>query len=189
MNDVVQINELHNQAMEFAEEAFLSKKRGNEEEAQSLFRRAFELEARAARIVAQTDVEPSRSVLLRSAATLALDCGETREAEKLVAIALAGDPPETIADELRDLLDQIHTTLRQKKTTNTSITHTGVLQFASSVDQNEIRIRDDKNRLHTFIVRDGLDEIVRSMWGLKVKADGIGNENETILEAIIPIDE
>ncbi len=41
-----------------------------------------------------------------SAVTLACPCGEYREAERLITTALSGTPPETIAEELRDLLLQ-----------------------------------------------------------------------------------
>jgi hypothetical protein len=52
----------------------------------------------------QFNLEPTRSVLHRSAAALALECSELREAERLIGRALAGNPPEEIANELRDLL-------------------------------------------------------------------------------------
>jgi hypothetical protein len=43
-------------------------------------------------------------LLHRSAALLAIDCAELREAERLIARVLAGNPPDDIANELRDLL-------------------------------------------------------------------------------------
>jgi hypothetical protein len=43
-------------------------------------------------------------VLHRSAASLAVDCLQLREAERLIGRALAGNPPPDIDDELRDLL-------------------------------------------------------------------------------------
>jgi hypothetical protein len=48
---------------------------------------------------------------------LAWRCGEYREAERLIGAALAGTPPETIAEELRDLLLQVYfeKTPRQKR--------------------------------------------------------------------------
>ena len=49
-----------------------------------------------------------RSVLHRSAASLALNCEEYRLAEKLLAVGLAGDPPAEIADEMRDLMEQVY---------------------------------------------------------------------------------
>src|SRR5437867_827783 len=99
------LNELHQQAMELAEEAFVARRREDLATARSLAYRAYLLEKQAAE---QSQTEPTRSVLHRSAATLALDCGEYREAERLVAAALAGSPPEPIANELREVLDTIY---------------------------------------------------------------------------------
>jgi hypothetical protein len=66
---------------------------------------AFEQERSAANLVAdQLDFEPTRSMLHRSAASLAVKCCQLREAERLIGRALAGNPPPDIADELRDLL-------------------------------------------------------------------------------------
>lgn len=110
------IRELHRRAMERADEAFLAGLNDERDQAQALWRQAFELEREAAlRVVAEQPVEPTRSILLRSAATLALDCGELREAERLIAIALAGNPPEEIAEELRILYQQVNAQ-RTKKT-------------------------------------------------------------------------
>jgi hypothetical protein len=39
---------------------------------------------------------------------LALNCDEYRLAEKLLAVGLAGDPPAEIADEMRDLMEQVY---------------------------------------------------------------------------------
>jgi hypothetical protein len=50
----------------------------------------------------QLDLEPTRSFLRRS--TLALECNELREAERLISRALSGFPPIDIAEELRNLL-------------------------------------------------------------------------------------
>jgi hypothetical protein len=53
------------------------------------------------------ELEPTRSVLYRSAASLALDCSEFAEAERLIASGLAGYPPSEIAEELRDLYERV----------------------------------------------------------------------------------
>ena len=42
----------------------------------------------------------------RSAASLALQCQQFREAERLIATALSGNPPVEIAEELRELLEK-----------------------------------------------------------------------------------
>jgi hypothetical protein len=99
------LNDLHQQAMQLAEQAFLARRRDELATARSFAFSAYLLEKQVAE---QSQTEPTRSVLYRSAATLALDCGEYREAERLVAAALAGTPPEAIANELREVLDALY---------------------------------------------------------------------------------
>lgn len=104
-----EINESHQRAMEAAGRAFRADLDADYPLAESLFREAYELERSAAEAVAPYhDSEPTRSVLLRSAASLALDCREHREAERLVAIALSGDPPSELCEELRDVLETVY---------------------------------------------------------------------------------
>jgi len=99
----------HRDAMEQTDLALAARQQGDEVLALRHFHKAYELEAQAAAAYAtRLDAEPTRSVLFRSAATLALDCKLLPEAEKLVCTALTGNPPEDIADELRDLLEQIY---------------------------------------------------------------------------------
>lgn len=100
------VNELHQQAMELAEKAFVARRQKKRDDARALSYQAFLLEKQAAE---NAQTEPTRSVLHRSAATLARDCEEYREAERLIAAALYGDPPEVIANELRQLLDEVYT--------------------------------------------------------------------------------
>ncbi len=95
--------------MELAEEASVERIRGHLDRAAELLREAFDKERWAAALTAENpSLEPTRSVLHRSAASLALDCKETREAERLIAVALSGNPPSEIANELRDLLEQVY---------------------------------------------------------------------------------
>ena len=103
------IRELHKKAMDLAEMAFVAKLRGNLEKANQLSRQAFEYEAQAARLAPdEPSSEPTRSVLYRSAASLALDCNEFREAEQLIVTGLAGHPPEEIAEELKEMFDKVN---------------------------------------------------------------------------------
>ncbi len=103
------IQEKHTAAMDLAEAAFLAKLKGDSERALQLTRQAFESEQAAAALIAnQLDAEPTRSVLHRSAATLAVNCGELQAAERLIATALSGNPPTEIAEELKDLFIQIN---------------------------------------------------------------------------------
>lgn len=100
--------ELHRQAMSLADEADEANRSGDGPKALTLFRRALDLERRAAEQIIPRE-EPTRSVLLRSAASLAISCHEYREAERLIATALAGEPPREICEELRDLLEELYT--------------------------------------------------------------------------------
>lgn len=103
------ITQLHRKAMEFADEAAAERRRGSPVRALELTRQSFKLERDAAREVEnQLEFEPTRSVLHRSAASLALECHEVREAERLIGRALSGDPPDEIAEELRDLLEDVY---------------------------------------------------------------------------------
>jgi hypothetical protein len=98
------VGEYHQHAMEKADQALEARRRGDESAARAFFREAFLSERTAAQMVAQDlTAEPTRSVLHRSAASLGVECGEAREAERLIATALSGDPPAEIAAELREL--------------------------------------------------------------------------------------
>ena len=106
MNALIQ---LHRDAMELADRAAAKKREGDHEAALELTREAFNREREAALTTGnQVEFEPTRSVLHRSAASLALECDEVREAERLIAAALAGEPPKEIAEELRDLLEDVN---------------------------------------------------------------------------------
>jgi hypothetical protein len=104
-----QIQVLHQQAMDLAEAAAVARLRGAAEQAAQFTRQAFEQETQAAALIASVlDAEPTRSVLHRSAASLAIECGELQVAERLIATALSGNPPLEIAEELKDLFIQIN---------------------------------------------------------------------------------
>ncbi len=90
--------------MERTDLALAAQRAGEAEKGMRLLRDAFGLEAEAAALASQKpNAEPTRSILYRSAASLALDCGLTRDAERLVCEALSEDPPDAIANELRDV--------------------------------------------------------------------------------------
>jgi hypothetical protein len=96
---------LHRQAMSLVDDAnSLAKKKPIEASAYLL--EAFKVESEAADILRlRDDAEPSRSVLYQSAARLAMQCGLHLEAEQLIYRALAGNPPSSIAFELKSLLE------------------------------------------------------------------------------------
>jgi hypothetical protein len=110
-------NDFHERAMEIADLALEARRRGDGEQAEAYFHEAFLYERQAAeRVAPDLQAEPTRSVLHRSAASLAAQSGEFREAERLIAVALAGNPPEEIAEELRDLLQEVYRNFRKVRT-------------------------------------------------------------------------
>lgn len=106
MIDQDAVTRLHRLAMKIAHEAAASQSAA---EAKALYARAMASEsAAAAHLESAYDIEPTRSILYRSAASLALQCEEYREAERLIARGLSGEPPSEIAEELRNLLERAH---------------------------------------------------------------------------------
>ena len=106
---IMKIRELHSRAMELAAMADLQKTQKNIDVAMSLYEESYSLEYEAAMSAYGSNIgEPSISVLLRSAASLAMSCKRLREAEKLIALALSGEPPLEIAEELRNLLENVN---------------------------------------------------------------------------------
>jgi hypothetical protein len=100
------IAEKHSHAMDLAEQAFRLVS-ANSSGAIELFSKAYAIEREIAdAIPALEENEPSRSIMYRSAASLALNAGLHRDAEIMVSQGLIGYPPEEIADELRDVFDQ-----------------------------------------------------------------------------------
>ena len=97
--------DLHNDAMGWSDYALKYRRRGEHDFAKQLFTRALELEREALNLMGEVD-EPIYSTMYRSCATLALDCEEYRLAEQIASKALAGDPPEYLVWELREVVEQ-----------------------------------------------------------------------------------
>ena len=106
---MTEISKIHKEAMGLADQSLIARLQGDNQRADKLIREAYEKERTAASFTSESpELEPTRSVLHRSAASLALECGEVREAERLIGLALSGNPPGEIAEELRDLLEQVY---------------------------------------------------------------------------------
>ena len=154
------LDKLHDQAMEAAFLADLERRRGNEEQAAKLFDNALDLELKAIAEMA-TPVEPTWSILHRSAGWLALDCNQPRKAEQLAAKALAEGPPPEIAEELRDLLEQInfrrHLELKgvtlQQDEIQLSLSGQAVGLGIVSSDEFFNRVNDSSKIIHRLIER------------------------------------
>jgi len=98
----------HSRSMDCAELALLARMRHDHDEADRLFRESLELELAAIDEIKAEAVEPTFSILHRSAATLALDCNNPQLAERLIATGLSHASPPEIREELRDLLEQVY---------------------------------------------------------------------------------
>ena len=99
------VRELHNRAMDLVDRAVHEKARRNTVASLALFREALESELAAIdKLREQSGL--GWSILLRSAATMALDCEDYRMAEKLASKALAGDPHPEVVEEIRDVWER-----------------------------------------------------------------------------------
>ena len=97
-------NELHDKAMNIADDAFIAKREGCFDQFKTLLKEAFYCEKEAALLlVNEFEIEPTRSVLFRSAGWLAFDAEEYDEAKKMVDYGLRGNPPDEIKKELEGL--------------------------------------------------------------------------------------
>ncbi len=98
--------------MELGDQSFVARRYGNRAEYLRLTELAFEKEAAAADLmVDDIDIEPTRSVLHRSAATLAWRCELYADAKRLICRGLAGKPPPEIEEELLDLQKKVDAAL------------------------------------------------------------------------------
>ncbi|HML40386.1 MAG TPA: hypothetical protein PKD23_06870 [Bellilinea sp.] len=102
-----EIRDLHNDAMEQADLALINRLNGDFESARKLFLEAFSYEAEVANYyLTRFSEEPTRSVIFRSAAALALDAGLLSDAEKYAASGLSGAAPDDIKDQLREIIEK-----------------------------------------------------------------------------------
>jgi len=103
------VRELHDKAIELAQLALVARQSGDLSKAENLAYQAYEYEVQAADLVPEgKSSEPTRSILYRSAASLAYQCKEFQIAQRLIAKGLSGYPPPQIEQELKDLYEQIN---------------------------------------------------------------------------------
>ncbi len=126
-NILIQAETYHDEAMVLADDAFLAKARGEFSAYANLLSQAMSMEIQAAELLPiDSEYEPSRSILFRSAASLAYDAADYRLADRLVARGLAGYPPTEIEKELKDLYEDINF-MRHAEAEGVEITDTGIV--------------------------------------------------------------
>lgn len=94
--------------MDLFELGLLTARAGKSAESRRLFNEALERETAAAdSVAADYELEPTRSILHRSAASMALRIGDVQKAKQYVEAGLAGNAPEDIREEMAVLREQI----------------------------------------------------------------------------------
>lgn len=105
---------LHRQAMDMAAQAMMNPKKRRRR-----FRQALKLELAAIKSLPE-QVEPTTSVLFRSAAQLALDCNLYTEAIRLATTPLVtGKAPPEIAAELQAILTEANKAIEDHRRRDT----------------------------------------------------------------------
>ena len=115
MNDKIQsVSRLHKEAMDYTDRSFTARRLNDRNGFLYFSKLAYEKEKEAAQLLKDEDIEPTRSILYRSAATLAFRCEMRQEAKRLIYQALAGNSPDDIEEELNDLLGKVKLALVEK---------------------------------------------------------------------------
>lgn len=105
---------LHHQAMDIAEEALVERLYKRDElYTRRLFREALGYECAALEAMT-SKVQPTWSVLCRSAGTLALDCDELDQAVELAHMGLTDDCDGAIRKKIMDLLEDVALRRRER---------------------------------------------------------------------------
>lgn len=148
-----QIEQLHNDAMILADEADMLKLRGKKEESIELYCKAFNSEREAAIAAISCGIEDlSVNILIKSAAFLGFDAGLIRESEQMVGLALSRNLPEEIAEEMRDLLENIHFSRHLKLNGITlSDNEVQIVVAGNGVAHGMAREDDINDRIGTFV--------------------------------------
>jgi hypothetical protein len=112
------VRELHDKAMEFADRATMARAQGDAKRSVEMSAQALDWELAAiAGLSEQGGL--AWDVLHRSAGWLAVNSNQFRLAEQLACKALAGEPHPEIAEELRELLDQVYSHMRPQVSEST----------------------------------------------------------------------
>lgn len=147
------VKKLHRQAMNFAHEATIARNAGDINQAIQLISTAFEHESLAAsRVPEGEQAEPTRSILYRSAASLAFQAEHYDQAMRLIALGLSGYPPPKIKFDLLNLLDQVKFKTYLNETAQ-ELTDEGLLivMRGSAVDVGRILYKEFKKRYDNTI--------------------------------------
>ncbi|CAN5393489.1 hypothetical protein BH09PAT4_BH09PAT4_09490 [soil metagenome] len=166
------VRDLHGQAMQFAQEALIARESGNDKASVELAKQALSLEIEAAgRISKEKTSEPTRSILYKSAASLAYQAHDLDTAERLVFEGLAGSPPARVRQELKDLYEQInfasHLQVRDTVLGNAQVQ---LALTGNAVGSGQITYAAFQERINAFITL--IDRTMRRLMGQKYQPSG-----------------
>ncbi|MCB0561857.1 MAG: hypothetical protein H6573_35335 [Lewinellaceae bacterium] len=167
-----ELNTMHQIAMEFVDEARSAHQRGEERTARLFFEKAFRLEKVVALAAPmQETYRLTRSVFLRSAASLALDCGLDNEAIQLLQLALSSQPHPAIEPELEELLVKVNARETHQEAATTV---TGRLVGADLPNhQIKLQISDSMHLIAVFVPKDNFTKIIKEYWDNTVIVHGV----------------
>ena len=173
-----EMSTMHQIAMEFVDEARIAYQRGEERTAKLFFEKAFYLEKVVALgVPIKEEYQLTRSVFLRSAASLALDCGFQKEAIQLLQLALSTQPHPAIEPELEELLKKAN---NQEPVQDTFTTIMGRL-VSADLPNHQIKLQiDDSVYLSIFVPDDIFTRIVKDHWDHVVIVKGKTRSDGTI---------
>ena len=175
--------------MQFADESRIAKLLGERDKYLHFTRLALEKEAAAADLMVElTDIEPTRSVLHRSAATLAWRCEEYDYAKRLIFRGLDGSPPGEIAWELKDLLGKVNEALAADsrcRATQQIVSKVGVLKSARANGISECDLLTDESGKWTIEVPDDMmNQILGAYFNKRVEVEGKRMKKTRLLQRI-----
>ena len=108
MTELERAKIIHEKAMKLSQEAIMARIWNDETKAQMLYKQSFDLEREAAYTYAERfDKEPIRSILYRSAASLAIECHLYQEADLLIQQGQSNDTPMDVMNDFQELKDKM----------------------------------------------------------------------------------
>ena len=172
MTELEKAKIIHDKAMTLAQEAIMARIRKDENKAQMLYKQSFDLEREAAYIYAERfDKEPTRSILYRSAASLAIECHLYQEADLLIQQGQSNDTPIDVMDDFEDLKDKMKLSNTEQKQ---PFWISGVLRRVDA-DKNTIKLASHATDTipqtdYTInVVSETLNKLVKNYWGDIIK--------------------
>ncbi len=180
---MMNLKEARETASNYMQAAIVEDITGDKKEALRLFELAYEAEKQAAlSLLSNFEAEPFRSILFRSAASLAMNCQKYTDAKIMVQLGLAGNPPADIAAELLDVYDRVHQGIKEVAQTTTQADERhqpqsseqyfwlkGTLTEANA-QRHQITILSEDKKTAKINVPKGLSPIVRRYWDETVSA-------------------